>query len=171
MTSGHLKRANKVWKVVLVLNLVLVFKSERPYYQLLTHDEIFVDFTVILCGFSLHILTEISVDRLIALSLGLRYRQIVTLKRARSTVTVFACVRDERHFTILRIFLVSRDWLSNNVTSPSREDLSSFIWLFEITWEFMSLLKFNSKACHWTSVLRYRKDSGNGTWAKPPLTP
>ena len=35
----------------------------------------------IFCGVSLSTLTAISVDRLLALSLGLRYRQVVTLKR------------------------------------------------------------------------------------------
>ena len=35
----------------------------------------------ILCGMSLTIMTAISVDRLLALLLGLRYRQVVTLKR------------------------------------------------------------------------------------------
>ena len=36
---------------------------------------------ITLCGVSLIILTAISVDRLLALLLGLRYRQVVTLKR------------------------------------------------------------------------------------------
>ena len=36
----------------------------------------------ILCGVSVATLTELSVDRLLALLLGLRYRQVVTLKRA-----------------------------------------------------------------------------------------
>ena len=36
----------------------------------------------ILCGVSLFTITAISVDRLLALLLGLRYRQVVTLKRA-----------------------------------------------------------------------------------------
>ena len=43
----------------------------------------------ILCSVSLLTLTAISVDRLLALLLGLRYRQIVTLKRTYVTVTVF----------------------------------------------------------------------------------
>ena len=43
----------------------------------------------IFCSVSLLTLTAISVDRLLALSLGLRYRQVVTLKRAYVTVTVF----------------------------------------------------------------------------------
>ena len=43
----------------------------------------------ILCSASLLTVTAISVDRLLALFLGLRYRQIVTLKRTYLTVIVF----------------------------------------------------------------------------------
>ena len=43
----------------------------------------------ILCGVSLFTLTAISVDRLLALLLGLRYRQVVTLKRIYRIVAVF----------------------------------------------------------------------------------
>ncbi|XP_078350032.1 putative G-protein coupled receptor 45 [Oculina patagonica] len=43
----------------------------------------------ILCGVSLPTLSAISVDRLLALLLGLRYRQVVTLNRTFLTVTVF----------------------------------------------------------------------------------
>ena len=42
----------------------------------------------ILCSVSLLTMTAISVDRLLALLLGLRYRQVVTLKRTYLTVTV-----------------------------------------------------------------------------------
>ena len=42
---------------------------------------------VTLCGVSLITLTAISVDRLLALLLGLRYRQVVTLKRTRLIAT------------------------------------------------------------------------------------
>ena len=42
----------------------------------------------VLCSVSLSTLTAISVDRLLALLLGLRYRQVVTLKRAYVTVTI-----------------------------------------------------------------------------------
>ena len=42
-----------------------------------------------LCGMSLLTLTAISVDRLLALSLGLRYKQVVTLKRMYVIVTIF----------------------------------------------------------------------------------
>ena len=43
----------------------------------------------LLCSVSLSTLTAISVDRLLALLLGLRYRQVVTLKRIYCTVVVF----------------------------------------------------------------------------------
>ena len=43
----------------------------------------------ILCGVSLLTLTAISVDRLLALLLGLRYRQVVTLKRIYCIIVVF----------------------------------------------------------------------------------
>ena len=43
----------------------------------------------ILCSVSLFTLTAISVDRLLALLLGLRYRQVVTLKRMYRIVVVF----------------------------------------------------------------------------------
>ena len=46
----------------------------------------------ILCLVSLLTLTAISVDRLLALLLGLRYRQVVTLKRTYLTVIVFWAV-------------------------------------------------------------------------------
>ena len=46
----------------------------------------------ILCSVSLLTLTAISVDRLLALLLGLRCRQVVTLKRSYLTVTVFWAV-------------------------------------------------------------------------------
>ena len=43
----------------------------------------------LLCGVSLLTLTAISVDRLLALLLGLRYRQVVTLRRTYGTVIAF----------------------------------------------------------------------------------
>ena len=49
---------------------------------------------VILCGVSMTTLTAISVDRLLALQLALRYRQVVTSRRVRGLVIFFwiACV-------------------------------------------------------------------------------
>ena len=42
----------------------------------------------VLCAVSLMTMTSISVDRLLALLLGLRYRQVVTLKRTYITITI-----------------------------------------------------------------------------------
>ena len=44
---------------------------------------------VTFCGMSLSTLTAISLDRLLALLLGLRYRQVVTLRRVRLLVIIF----------------------------------------------------------------------------------
>ena len=46
-------------------------------------------FSWILCGVSLFTSTAISVDRLLALLLGLRYRQVVTLRRVRVVIICF----------------------------------------------------------------------------------
>ena len=54
-----------------------------------------------LCSVSLITLTAISVDRLLALLLGLRYRQVVTLKRTRLTaigVWIVSVVRSSTFF-------------------------------------------------------------------------
>ena len=50
---------------------------------------VFQTATYILCGVSLFTVIAISVDRLLALLLGLRYRQAVTLKRMYLAVTLF----------------------------------------------------------------------------------
>ena len=53
-----------------------------------TYDGVYIT-SHVLCGVSLFSLTAISVDRLLALLLGLRYKQIVTLKRTYIIVTTF----------------------------------------------------------------------------------
>ena len=44
--------------------------------------------SAIFCGISLYTLTAISVDRLLALQLGLRYRQVVTMARVRGIIVL-----------------------------------------------------------------------------------
>ena len=60
-----------------------------------------------LCSVSLLTLTAISVDRLLALLLGLRYRQVVTLKRTYLTLTAF---------WVLSIVLSSMYFLNHQIT-------------------------------------------------------
>ena len=59
--------------------------SRHCYYSSVLSNVISVTF----CGVSLITLTGISVDRLLALLLGLRYRQAATLKRVRLLVAIF----------------------------------------------------------------------------------
>lgn len=59
--------------------------SKHCYYSAGLSNVIAVTF----CGVSLLTLTGISVDRLLALLLGLRYRQVVTLRRVRLIVVTF----------------------------------------------------------------------------------
>ena len=55
------------------------------------YNALFTSFiaSYLLCGMSLLTLTAISVDRLLALTLGLRYRQVVTVKKACTCVIMF----------------------------------------------------------------------------------
>ncbi|XP_078362208.1 adenosine receptor A3-like [Oculina patagonica] len=75
------------------LTVTLIFSASFERWslcrvtQMLTHV-----FTGILSGVSLQISTAISVDRLLALLLRLRYRQIVTVKRVRVIVFLFCLV-------------------------------------------------------------------------------
>ena len=59
--------------------------SKLCYYSAGLSNVIAVTF----CGVSLLTMTGISVDRLLALLLGLRYRQVVTLRRVRLLVVMF----------------------------------------------------------------------------------
>ena len=63
-----------------------------------------------LCAVSLLITTGISVDRLLALLLGLRYRQVVTLKRTYAAITAF--------WFVSIVSLILRFFLINPASSP-----------------------------------------------------
>jgi len=70
---------------------VIYWMSAVNEHWNICHYALFSSFVAsyILCSVSLLTLTAISVDRLLALSLGLRYRQIVTLKRIYMIVITF----------------------------------------------------------------------------------
>ena len=93
--------------VGLILQALLVtflISSEHPsrcYYV----QRIFSTTVAIFCGVSLTTLTAISVDRLLALMLGLRYRHVVTLKRVWCLVASLWLY----HVLISAIFYVSED--------------------------------------------------------------
>ena len=74
--------------------LAVIFWMSTIYESWNFCHHIFVSLVVtgyILCGMSLLIMTAVSVDRLLALSLRLRYRQVVTLKQT-CIILVMFCV-------------------------------------------------------------------------------
>ena len=70
-----------------------------------------------LCAVSLLTLTAISVDRLLALLLGLRYRQVVTLRRAYGTVIAFWAVSTVSAVLLFFDSLNIRSWYRTSVAS------------------------------------------------------
>ena len=72
--------------------LAIVFWMSTIYERWNFCRHVFVSLVVtgyILCGMSLLTMTAMSVDRLLALSLGLKYRQVVTLRRTCIFLTTF----------------------------------------------------------------------------------
>ena len=75
--------------------LAVIFWMSIIYERWDLCRHIFVSLVVtgyILCGMSLLIMTAISVDRLLALSLGVKYRQVVTLRRTYMFLTAFCVI-------------------------------------------------------------------------------
>ena len=88
----------------------------NKHWNVCRYVELVVSITsYILCAVSLLTLTTISVERLLALLLGLRYRQVVTLRRAYGTVVVFWA--GSTVFSISRLYLDSntRAWCQASV--------------------------------------------------------
>ena len=84
--------------------------------------------SMMLTSFSLATLIAISVDRLFALLLGIRYRQVVTMKRARSLVPIFmlisvtGCVLQHTHLITFLAYntLVWFSWLVTSIYCYAR---------------------------------------------------
>ena len=84
--------------------------------------------SMMLTSFSLATLIAISVDRLFALLLGIRYRQVVTMKRARSLVPIFmlisitGCVLQQTHLITFLVYntLVWFLWLVTSIYCYAR---------------------------------------------------
>ena len=86
----------------LFVTLLLVIVNE--HWNICRYAIIAVDIiSPILCGVSLFTLTAISVDRLLALLLGLRYKQVVTLKRV-YLMTISCCVGSTASSTLKRFW-------------------------------------------------------------------
>ena len=100
------------------LYAALLLTAVNEHCNVCRYVEVVVAITsYILCAVSLLTLTAISMDRLLALLLGLRYRQVVTLRRAYGTVIAFWAVSTV--YSISGIFLDSntRAWRSASFVS------------------------------------------------------
>ena len=71
--------------VTYIMSLIIQMNVNVLHYVY----KVFKASSFILCGVSVVTSTAISVDRLLALSLGLRYRQVVTIRRVRVVITCF----------------------------------------------------------------------------------
>ena len=74
-----------------VIRLLDVYAATMSLYPSMTHyvREINRALTFTWCGISVLTSTAISVDRFIALKMGVRYRQVVSLRRVRTAITCF----------------------------------------------------------------------------------
>ena len=80
----------------------------------------------VLCAVSLMTMTSISVDRLLALLLGLRYRQVVTLKRTYITITIL-WVGSVVAGTMYFVKPLVTSWLGNFIITPQGDPLPYYI--------------------------------------------
>ena len=89
------------------LNVTLIMLVMNEHWNICRYAIVAVSFVShILCGVSLFTLTAISVDRLLALLLGLRYKQVVTLKRVYLMTIHFAlCLLPLQRLKTFLIFL------------------------------------------------------------------
>ena len=70
-----------------VVSLLATFYHRWNLYRIA--ELLWYSFSILVANFSLATLSAISIDRLLALSLGTRYRQVVTMKRARMILALF----------------------------------------------------------------------------------
>ncbi|XP_078380004.1 adenosine receptor A3-like [Oculina patagonica] len=124
---------------------------------------------VVFSGVSLMTVTAISVDRLLALSLGLRYRQVVTLRRVWAIVSCF-------WFAFVAISLMQRFW-SRMIFS---QVISIIIILCLVTSAFCYIKIFFSLRHHQVqihhqgqpnalNIARYKKTVSTALWVQITL--
>ena len=113
--------------------MLLVYNTDIKIWEICS--QLHSSLSITLCGVSVFASTALSVDRLLALFLGLRYRHVVTLKRVRA---VLAC-------GCLALLLTVLVW--NFRTKPARIMITIFLTLCLIT----------SLFCYTKIVLRLRQ--------------
>ncbi|XP_078375443.1 adenosine receptor A3-like [Oculina patagonica] len=126
--------------------------------------------TIILCGVSLFTLTAISVDRLLALLLGLRYRQVVTLNRTYVLVItfwlvsiVFSTLMHFSNFLITMWFIIINKLLSivTSIFSYTKVFLTLRHWQIQVQDQSQQQNELN--------IARYRKAVSTALWLQLTL--
>ena len=122
----------------------------------------------VLCNLSLFTLTAISVDRLLALLLGIRYRQVVTFKRVLVTVICFSTLITSLAMVVIWDYQFSLHYNSIVVFLCSVTSTSCYTKIFQ-------------KLCHHQihvhqphghsplNVARYRKTVSSALWVQLTL--
>ena len=127
---------------------------------------------IILCGVSLLTMTAISVDRLLALLLGLRYRQVVTLKRTYMIVSAFWIVSAVFSTSYFWNFLVTLCYITAVVSLCLVSSIISYTKIFFTLRHRQAQLQDQAQQPNQTSPLniaRYKKAVSSALWLQMTL--
>ena len=124
---------------------------------------------VALCGVSLVTMAVISVDRLLALLLGLRYKEIVTLKRIYITIASFwvlylvatLCIIFDQRITNLCILILIPLWLLIS--------LASYTKIFRTLRHHQAQFQQQPSQPNALNMARYRKAVHSALWVQSVL--
>ena len=125
-----------------------------------------------LCAVSLFTLTAISVDRLLALLLGLRYRQVVTLKRTYMIVITFWIVSAVFSTSYFWNFLVTLCYITAVVSLCLVSSIISYTKIFFTLRHRQAQLQDQAQQPNQTSPLniaRYKKAVSSALWLQMTL--
>ena len=128
--------------------------------------------SVILCGVSLLTMTAISVDRLLALLLGLRYRQVVTLKRTYMIVITFWIVSAVFSTSYIWNSLVTKCYIIVITSLCLVSSIISYTKIFFTLRHHQAQLKDQAQQPNQTSALniaRYKKAVSSALWLQMTL--
>ena len=125
-----------------------------------------------LCGVSVSTLAAISVDRLLALLLGLRYRQVVTLKRTYMIVSAFWIVSAVFSTSYFWNFLVTMRYITVVISLCLVSSIISYTKIFFTLRHRQAQLQDQAQQPNQTSPLniaRYKKAVSSALWLQMTL--
>ena len=154
--------------VGLVTQPLFVAYIMSPEHSILCYylSILFIRLSIILGGVSVSTLTAISVDRLLALLLGLRYRHVVTLRRVQSYVVITWI------FSIVTTLTSSYDARITRSITFSATILCIFTSIFSYTKIYLTLRNHQAQLqghAHQGQPNRYRKTVSSALWIQITL--